>query len=107
MIYVSNMGLAVGIAMSGTGIGQLFMAPLMQLALNNYGLKYSFMLIGASFTICILPICMIYYETSRHPIKMSQNEKKKSIKKIYKEIFSSLDIILMLIFLGKQNAHYI
>ena len=98
------MGLAIGIAMSGAGIGQLVMAPLMQLVLRNYGLKNSFMLIGAFITLCILPIYTIYRETSRHPI-MSQNEKKKSIKKIYKEIFGSFDIILMLLLLGKQKAH--
>ena len=97
------MGLAIGIAMSGAGIGQLVMAPLMQLVLRNYGLKNSFMLIGAFITLCILPIYTIYRETSRHPI-MSQNEKKKSIKKIYKEIFGSFDIILMLLLLGKQKA---
>ena len=94
------MGLAVSIGMSGAGIGQLIIAPLMQLTLNNYGLKHSFILIGASMTICAIPICMVYYETSRYPI-LSQSEEKKSIKKIYKEIFSCLDIIIMLIFLGK------
>ena len=95
------MGLAIGIGMSGSGIGQLVMAPLIQLALKYCGLNYTFMLIGASMTLCVIPIYMIHYETSRYPVVI-QSEKSKSFRKIYKEIFGSLDIMLMLIFLGNS-----
>ena len=92
--------MAIGIATSGAGIGQLAISPLLQLSIEHFGLAKALIILGASISLCFCPVFFIYQSSSGNEPK-SKVEKSKSMMKIYKEIFSTSEIVLLLIYLGE------
>ena len=58
-ILYRRLGLAIGIVSSGSGLGQLFLAPLMQEAIKRYGLGEMFLFAGA-FQVALLPTVLAF-----------------------------------------------
>lgn len=88
--------------MSGTGIGQLIYSPLIQVMIDNFSLGHTFIIFGATISIGVVSVAVIYYEASRFQGVTKEKENTSSIG-IYKEIMKSPDVLIMLFFLGKNG----
>ena len=95
--------MAIGIGMSGSGVGQLALSPLLQIAIENVGLAKTLVLLGASMSFCFISVFLIYKESSRNS-KEVVIVKSKSLMKIYKEIFFSAAIIIFLGYSGESRG---
>ena len=95
--------MAIGIGMSGSGVGQLALSPLLQIAIENVGLAKTLVLLGASMSICFISVILIYKESSRNS-KEVVVVKSRSLMKIYKEIFFSAAIIIFLGYSGESRG---
>ena len=75
-------------------------SPLLQLCIENAGLAKALIILGASISLCFGSVFIIYQAGSGNEHK-SKVEKSKSLMQIYKEIFSTSEIVLLLIYLGE------
>lgn len=103
LVDCRNIGIGMGIMSSGAGVGQLIFSPLLQLSLDNYGMFYTFIIMGLSMLLCLLPVAIIHCESKRVLAVSSDIKKEKALSQIYKEIFSSADVVLLLIYLGSPK----
>ena len=49
----------MGLATTGSGVGQLVLSPLLELGLESLGLAPTLLLLGASILSCLLFVCLI------------------------------------------------
>ena len=103
LVDCRNIGIGMGIMSSGAGVGQLIFSPLLQLSLDNYGMFYTFIIMGLSMLLCLWPVAIIHCESKRVLAVSSDIKEEKALSQIYKEIFSSADVVLLLIYLGSPK----
>ncbi|KAF9115224.1 hypothetical protein BGX27_008589 [Mortierella sp. AM989] len=58
--FTRNRGLATGIAISGGGIGGLWMSPIVSSLLINKGLRYTMFALSIGNIILLFPVCMLF-----------------------------------------------
>ena len=92
--FTARLGLALGLASSGSGLGQLVLAPLLQLALSSLGLGSSFYCLAVLVALTI-PAGLLY-KTPEGLEKVEEDEEKQSAWQTYKELLSSPPMILLL-----------
>ena len=92
--FNARLGLALGLASSGSGLGQLVLAPLLQLALSSLGLGSSFYCLAVLVALTI-PAGLLY-KTPEGLEKVEEDEEKQSAWQTYKELLSSPPMILLL-----------
>ena len=95
-----NFGIAIGIGTSGAGIGTIVLSPLLQLAIDALGLAVALILMGSAYLLCLLSVFLIHREGKVRPAVVSKEDRSKPLLTIYGEIFSSVDIVLLLVYLG-------
>ena len=100
-----NLGVAVGIAISGTGFGQIISAPLFQNAVEIYGLSNALAILASTFSLCIVSGWFISQEDEK-PFKHLISRDCKDVNSFiqtYKEIFTTPQLILLVGYTSKRN----
>ena len=69
--FFRNRGLAMGIALSGIGIGSLFLMPTIERLIALFGWRYAYLIFGASILLIILPLKLLLLRN--HPSDVGQN----------------------------------
>ncbi|KAI1299789.1 hypothetical protein EDD11_006422 [Mortierella claussenii] len=58
--FTRNRGLVTGIAISGGGIGGLWMSPIVSKLLNTKGLRFTMIAIAIAHLVILIPVCMLF-----------------------------------------------
>jgi len=69
--FFRNRGLAMGIALSGIGIGSLILMPTIERLIAVFGWRYAYLIFGASILLLILPLKLLLLRN--HPADVGQN----------------------------------
>ena len=69
--FFKNRGLAMGIALSGIGIGSLILMPTIERLIAVFGWRYAYLIFGASILLLILPLKLLLLRN--HPADVGQN----------------------------------
>ena len=93
--FSARLGLALGLASSGSGLGQLVLAPLLQLVLASLGLGSSLYCLAVLVALTI-PAGLLYKTPDGLEKVEDEDEEKQSAWKTYKELLSSPPMILLL-----------
>ena len=95
----------MGIGLTGGGIGQVVISPLLESSIEHFGLAEALTMLGVSMSLCFVPVYFIYQASSKDE-QQNVVAEAKSLTKIYKEIFSSHEVVLILIYSGEIILHY-
>ena len=102
--FSRRLGLALGLASSGSGLGQLALAPLLQLGLSRLGLGASLYCLAGLVALTIGPGCLYSLNSEKNKKSgfleegSTKPEKEpKSTWQTYKELLSSPTILLLLV----------
>ena len=57
--FTRRRGLAIGIALTGYGLGGLFMAPLAAYLINSVGWRWTYHILGLVILIVLIPLCIL------------------------------------------------
>ena len=100
-MFLRDLGVALGITNSGAGIGQFVAAPLLQLAIDNYGLSHALIMLGAISTLCLVSGLLMSQEASRTFKPSVSKEKANSFSQNLRVIISSPQLVLLFVYTRK------
>lgn len=86
--FVENRGKAIGIVMSGTGIGAFLLPPIVEFVISNYGWRMGYRVIGIGGLLFSLPFVLAFFRERQSPSDTDASDSQQQTAQLWGDTVS-------------------